>query len=1164
MRRTEDFVSFSATEVGNFLACQHSTSLDLRVADGELERPAQNDIERRLLEKRGLEHEARVLAQLEAQGRKVVTITGAPGAEGTRRAAEETLAAMSAGAELIYQGALLTPGWVGRPDFLQKVAGGGGRWAHHYEPVDAKLSREAKARAVLQLCAYADQLTELQGVFPRQFHVVGGGPEPVPLALLTADYAAYFRSVRQRMQAFVANAAAETEPYPEPVEHCAVCRYWKRCEDRRRGDDHLSLVAGITRRQRDRLGLADVTQLEQLGRLDRERRIDGIQNESLERVREQAALQLKGRQEKRAIYELLQNDVRGIGLEALPKPTPGDLFLDLEGDSFVLDDGLEYLFGLVDFGEPELDFTVRDAPGPARYQAFWAINRAEEKRAFEQVIDRVLLGRQEFPALHLFHFGHREADALKKLSCRHATREAEVDQLLREGVLVDLLPIVRHGLRASVESYSLKELEALHGYQRSTPLREAARAMQLFGWWLETGDHAVAVVDLKSSVQSYNRDDCLSTAQLREFLERMRSELEATRGVTFARPQRPDVKPQEELNERQQVTAALAKRLTEDAAHPHAAARQLLANLLDFHWREAKSGWWEHYRALELAPADRLEDRSCIADLRYVKELEKVKQSIVHLYEFPEQEHSLRTTPEPCDPDTGKPPGNVLEIGARHVKIKRGIRSTTEHPRALIVGKPIDSKPLPESLLALGEAVLLDEPGFEAAKALLLRTPPAALAGAALSRDGEAPEAALARLASDLDGSVVAVQGPPGSGKTYQAASMIYGLLKQGKRVGVTANSHAVIKNLLERVCAQAAEAGQPELVRALHLDAEDSAERDWPFRIDGNKDKARAELESGGINVLGGTAWTWARDDFAGSVDALVIDEAGQMALANALAVARAGRGLVLFGDPAQLEQPQKGVHPPGAEVSALEHWLGGDALTIPPSLGVFLPKTRRLHPRICAFISATFYESRLIADASLGLENQAVILRGDSAACGVRFVPVEHRGNTNQSIEEVQAVQRLVERILTEGSLFQPRTGAPRRLMAADVLVVAPYNVQVAALRRALPEGVLVGTVDKFQGKEAPIVIYSMTSSSAEDAPRGLEFLYSGNRLNVAVSRAQALCFLVASPELARASCKTPQQIKLVNALCAFLEHAAAGHGHGHVYGGAAPRDDKLPAPS
>jgi uncharacterized protein len=1143
MQRGDDgWLSFSATEVGNFLACQHLTSLELQVEAGLLTRPAQNDIERRLLEKRGLEHEARVLDYFRAQGREIVTLQPAPGGEGTRRAAEQTLQAMSAGAPLIYQGTLLTPGWVGRPDFLQRVEGGGGRWPHHYEPVDAKLSREAKARAVLQLCAYADQLHELQAVFPRHLHVAGGGAELALASLLSADYAAYFRSVRQRMQAFVAGATSENAPYPEPAEHCAVCRYWKRCEDRRRADDHLSLVAGITRRQRDRLNLAGVGRLEELGVLDRERRIEGIQVDSLERVREQAALQLEGRRAGRPLYELLKHDTAGIGLEALPKPTPGDLFLDLEGDSFVQGDGLEYLFGLVDFGEPELDFTVRDAPGPARYRAFWAKNRAEEKLAFERVVDRVLLGRQEFPDLHLYHFGHREADALKKLSCRHATREQEVDQLLREGVLVDLLPVVRHGLRASVESYSLKELESLHGYQRQTPLREAARAMQLFGWWLETADEVLPLSELQASIQSYNEDDCHSTARLRDYLERLRLELAQARGAPLARPQRAVVKPPDSLNERQQITRALGLRLTEDPAHPEANARLLLANLLDFHWREAKSGWWEHYRALELAPDDRLDDRACIAQLTLVKEVERIKQSIVYLYTFPEQEHSLRTTPEPCDPLTGKPPGDVVELGARHVKIKRGARSTAPHPSALIVGKPIDSKPLPDSLLALGRAVLDDEPGFEAARALLMRTPPTSVEAGSLLREGEPPEQALARLTQHLRGTVLAVQGPPGSGKTYQAARMIRELLRQGRRVGVTANSHAVIKHLLEQARVQAVDAGEPELVRALHLEADSGGDHAWPFLIDDDKDKARAELEAGRINLLGGTAWTWARDDFAGSVDVLVIDEAGQMSLANALAVARAGRGLVLFGDPAQLEQPQKGVHPPGAEVSTLEHWLGGDALTIPPSLGVFLPKTRRLHPRICDFISSTFYEGRLTAEQGLGLEAQSVSVAAGFSGSGLRFLPVAHRGNTNQSPEEVEVVRGLVERCLAVGSTFQPRSGPARQLTAEDVLVVAPYNVQVAALRRALPEGVMVGTVDKFQGREAPIVIYSMTSSTAEDAPRGLEFLYSRNRLNVAVSRAQALCVLVASPELARASCQTPRQIKLVNALCAYLEHASA----------------------
>jgi uncharacterized protein len=1148
MRRSPA-VSFSATDVASFLACHHLTLLDLRVAGGELERPAQNDVERRMLEKRGLEHEARVLEHYRRRGFDVVSIRSRTGAQGMQTAAEETLAAMERGSELIYQATLLSDdpagvSWVGRPDFLLRVTDGQGRWGHHYEPVDAKLSREAKARAVLQLCAYADQLEQVQGTLPRHFHIAGGGPQPSPQALATADYGAYFRSVRARMRAFVAAQSADPaqeraeqrdEPYPEPVEHCAVCRYWKRCEDRRRADDHLSLVAGITRRQRDRLGMVGVSELAGLAALSGATAVPGIAAEPLERVRRQALVQLRGRQQGATLYELLTGEQPGVGLEALPKPTPGDLFLDLEGDSFAFEgEGLEYLFGLVDFGEPELDFIVRDAPGPARYHAFWASNRADEKRAFEQVIDRVLLGRQEFPDLHLFHFGHREADALKKLSCRHATREAEVDQLLRDGVLVDLLPIVRHGLRASVEAYTLKELEPLHGYRRATELRQAARGMQLFGWWLETGDELLPLLELRATIQSYNRDDCLSTAGLREFLEARRGELAQLLGRAVARPERIPSKPPEELNDRQRATAELGRRLTEEPSHPQAAERQLLAHLLDFHWREAKSSWWEHYRARELPPADRLEDRSAIAELSYVGVVGHVKQSAIHRYTFPEQEHSLRLTPKPLDPDTGRSTGEVVDIQARHVDIRRGPRLDVPHPRALIVGTPIDSTVLAQSLLAFGEQLLTGPPARDAATALLLRRAPA------LSQ-GEAPEQTLARASDELSGAVLAVQGPPGSGKTHQAALLILQLLRQNKRVGVTANSHSVVKHLLGRVCQEAERRGIGADVRALHLEDDADAPREL-FRVDKDKQRARSELEQGRVNLLGGTAWTWARDDYAGSVDVLVIDEAGQLSLASALAVARAARGLVLFGDPAQLEQPQKGVHPDGAEVSALEHWLGGEHLTMPAELGVFLPKTRRMHPRICEFVSETFYEGRLSAETGLGLDQQALLMPGEPWQAGVRFSPVAHRGNTSQSDEEVEAIVSLVERLFAPDTLFRSRRGDTRPLTFDDVLVIAPYNAQVSALRRSLPGELRVGTVDKFQGQEAPVVIYSMTSSSAEDAPRGLEFLYSLNRLNVAVSRAQALCFVVASPELPSAGCRTPRQMKLVNALCAFLERSVA----------------------
>jgi uncharacterized protein len=1135
MRDTPQGTGFSATDLAAFLECEHRTVLDLGVLSGALTRPGQNEIERRLLELRGVEHERNVLDRYRQEGRRITHIPMRPGLEGQSRSAAETLEAMSEGADVIYQGVIAHENWAGRADFLLKVPGGG-RFAHHYEVVDAKLAREAKASAVLQLCVYTDHLSQLQERVPKYFHVAGGGDDEAPTALLVDDYMAYYRAIKKRFECFVAER--DEVPYPEPVDHCNVCLWWKRCEDRRRSDDHLSLVAGATRRQRDRLAAARVTRVIELAELGPGSAVEGIARDSLGRLSHQARLQVLGRTTGKPVYELLPQVSPHVGLEALPLPTPGDLFLDLEGDSFVKGHGLDYLFGLL-----ALSPLGHETPGEPRYHAHWASDAASEKLAFEAIIDRIERGREEFPHLHVFHFGHRESDALKKLSCRHKTREASVDRLLRDHVLVDLHPIVRHSLRGSVEAYTLKELEIFHGFVRSANLRVAARAMQLFGWWLETADPAIDPGTLRGDIETYNRDDCLSAHRLREWLEARRGELERETGQKLSRPLVEPGKPSEERSKTNQETADLARLLIEGVPPEPVPgtlehARRLMADLLEWHWREAKSGYWEYFRARDLAPADRLEDRSVLSELVYEGQTETIKRSEVHRYRFPEQEHAVRLRPSPVDPDTDKNV-NLFKLDAEHLLVKRAKGSSAPHPRALVPGRPIATKSQEESLFALGTAIARDPNGsdFGAARALLAAAAPrAGQAPGPLVAPGESVQRALARLALGLDRSILPVQGPPGSGKTHQAALMIIELVRAGKRVGITANSHAVIKNVLTKVAELAREAP----VRALHIDEDDSDDAALPpFEIDDDKERVTKRLAAGELDVVGGTSWAWSSERFAQSVDVLVVDEAGQMSLANVLAVARAAESLVLFGDPAQLEQPQKGVHPPGAEVSALEHLLGGEALTLPPERGVFLPLTRRLHPEICSFISKVFYESRLEPDPALGLERQLVGGPGVFEGAGLRYVPVRHRGNTNESDEEVDVIRRLVGDLFAASPTFTDREGEIRPLTERDVLVVSPYNAQVAALSRALPK-LRVGTVDKFQGQEAPIVVYSMATSTAEDAPRGLEFLYSLNRLNVAVSRAQALALLVASPELPRAACKTPRQMKLVNGLCSYLELA------------------------
>lgn len=1142
------------TALSGFFSCRHKTSLSLAVAKGELRRPGRNTLERELLELRGHEHEARVLEGFRDAGLQVHALVKAPMNDAERRVAgaRETLEAMRNGADVIYQGVLTDEQWYGRPDFLLKVEGASHLGGHHYQVLDAKLAREPRAEALVQLCVYSEHLSRIQGLMPEHCSILDGSGVQVNFRL--DDYLAFYARAKTAFEGFVASPAPT---YPDPCEHCDVCDWWKVCEDRRRQDDHLSLVAGITRKQRERLQREGVSTLRQLGERDPKQSVPRIEPAQLQKLTQQARLQQAARKEGGLLHEWLLDAEVGQGLERLPEPTPGDLFLDLEGDAFAVEGGLDYLFGLLELGQPEFDFVEREAPGAPRYLKFWATTLGQERRAFEQVMDRIAKGLQEFPKLHVYHFGHRESDALKRLACRHGTREEVVDQLLRQQTLVDLLPVVRQSLRASVENYTLKELEALYAFERRLPRRQASAALQWFGWWLETQCGQEHLAENQAAIESYNEDDCLSTWRLRDWLETGRTEFGRKAGRTLGRPLPPVEKKKagEDTEKTERLTAELLRGVPADPL-PYSpdAQRKLLSDLLNWHWREQKSGWWEHFTARDVPAGERAGHRLVLAALRFEGEVGRVAKSKILRFGFdPTQEHSLRRIPGGTDPDTLKDVG-VIEIGPGHVLIKRGLASKEPHPTALVPSPPLKTQAQQARLTALADSVVREglaetelavstKLEFPAARALLQRRGPGAGAGP-LQTPGEDSVAAVSRLALDLDGRVLAVQGPPGSGKTYRAAHAIVELLRAGRRVGVTANSHSVIGDLLHKAVSEARRAGVGVGAHQIADDASPDAEavgasdakpaftrgKDYPAILQA--------LNSGALNLVGGTAFAWSRQDFEGAVDVLFVDEAGQMSLANALAVACGAKGLVLLGDPAQLEQPQKGVHPQGADVSALGHWLGPN-ITMPSDLGVFLDETRRMHPAICDFVSRTFYEGRL--RPSPGLERQRVIGPAPFDGAGLCYVPVLHQGNTSSSNEEVELIGSLLDQLFSSAAECVDSKGEARTLTPADVLVITPYNAQVAALKQRLGSDIAIGTVDKFQGKEADIVIYSMATSTSDDAPRGLEFLYNLNRLNVAISRARALAVLVASPELFQARCRTPEQLRLVNALCALRQRAS-----------------------
>jgi uncharacterized protein len=1129
---------FSATDVANFLACEHTATLDLAESRKEIKKPFFDDPSVALLQKLGLEHERKYLRQLtDEEGRSVTHIDlEAPWEQGVL----QTGAAVRRGDPAIYQATLINGRWRGRADFLIRVESPSSLGSWSYEVVDTKLARSTKAGAVVQLCFYSDLLSCIQGLEPRSMHVVlGGGVKREEFAV--QRYIAYYRRIRDEYEtAWKANPST----YPEPTLHCEVCSWYPLCDRQRRDDDHLSLVAGISRNQRKALIERDVKTMVSLANLTLPitPQIERIGKAALVRIHEQARLQVKGREDGQAHYELLEPVEAGRGLTVLPVPSAGDVFLDLESNPYVLDQGLEYLIGFLTFsGNAE-----------ARYEAQWSFNRPEERKAFRTFIANMTDRWQQDPAMHIYHYAPYEPTALKRLAGRHATCVDELDELLRAEVFVDLYRVVRQGLRASVESYSIKRLEPLYGFTREVPLRDANVALQSYEAVLALGGERPELGDFLKTIESYNQDDCLSAWRLRDWLELRRSEWEGKNKQVLPRPEIKSGKPGLDLAAQIDNVGEIKARLTGSLPAEELEWNEeqrgcwLLAQMLEWHRREEKSAWWEYYRLCELSDDELQEDKSALGGLIYQGEVGRIKRSIVHRYAFPSQEHSIDRAAEVRDPKTRKSAGEIVVIDERNrtIDIKRGGSSSVPHPTALVPLEIIGTEVLRESLLRLASWVAdnsIEGPGpNKAARDLLLHQRPPALKEAVavpISEDGQLTEAARRIVLSlSVEPSVLPIQGPPGSGKTFTGARMIVELVRQGRRVGISAVSHKVITYLLREVCATAS--ANNVRLRAIQKANAEGDGCEHPL-VDPTEDNAaiRNALAIGSAQVAAGTGWLWSRPEMANSVDVLFVDEASQMSLANTLAISQAATSLVLLGDPQQLDQPQRGIHPPGAEVSALGHLLNGRK-TIGAVQGLFLAETRRLHPDICTFTSELFYDGRLVARPENA--RQRLNAKGPLDGTGLRFAPVEHSGNQNESSEEVEKVVMLVDTLLRNGTTWTDKKGETRGLKIEDILVVAPYNAHVSALIASLPSGARVGTVDKFQGQEAPLVFYSMATSTPEDAPRGMEFLYSLNRLNVAISRARCIAVIVASPALLQVQCKTPRQIELANAFCRYVELA------------------------
>jgi uncharacterized protein len=1162
-------------------------------------KPPKNDDElTAILQKYGAEHEERYLEALRVQlgkvGRNIVDLDvareqqGSYGLEELRVRAAAVIEAFGNGPDALYQPTFFNEderlAWIGRADFLVPTDASSALGAYSFEPYDTKLARIAKVNALLQLCSYAEHIAAIQGNEPEQVHIVTGSEQEGIVSVRLSEVSAYFRRVKEAFQQSLVDGFSDATE-PKPVEHCTICRWSRVCAKRWRDDDDVTFVAGVTNSYRDVLRAAGINTLPDLAAAPE--CPSDMRPESFERLQHQARLQMQTRIAKQAdpdaapVHEFVRPIRERRGFNLLPEPSPGDLFYDIEGHPYRGPEGLEYLHGLA----------WVDLDGSIRYEAIWAHDEDSERLALQRVVDLIYerIDAPDGENLRVYHFGHYEPSALRRLATRYATYETKLSRLFRESRFVDLSRVVNQGLRIGVESYSIKKLEDLYGFTRDDLVEEGSLSIVHYENWLQSRN--VAGFDEKGDTSildglaKYNRNDCVSTIHLRTWLEVRRRELAALLSAEeSASLERPLLNV---INDEESIGVGLVSQLNVGRFDPELSDedtvrlghRWLLADLLDFHNREDAVSRFEVFQLVNKTEEELFEDANVIAGLRFEQELDLssnksgTRFTAVRRYRFDpgqfiklDESDSIRATNfyAPTGPDGER--GSTPSVSIEHLDVDTGTvdlriasgEQPLPHPDAIYEYTYINKSGFHDALIELAEHVLDESStGYRASRDLLKRTAPRLRRQLlpALASDGEITSEVISTIASDLDESYFVIQGPPGTGKTFSSARAILDLVRKKHRIGIAANTHGAVEQLLLEIAKHAEAFGftSSDPLKVLHKPKKATANAFEP-RTDVvavtasiKNEEVRSLVDD--HHIIASTSFLFTSEHMRGQIDILFIDEAGQLSLADTLGASMSTKNLVLVGDPQQLKQPTKAAHPGQSGLSGLEY-VNQDADVVPPDYGVLLRTTRRMHPSITEFVSEQVYEGKLSSDDACSL--QRIDGPDRLSGFGLRWIPVDHQGCSTMSNEECAVVVDIYYQLL--GRTFTDKEGRTRPITVDDLFVIAPYNHQTQRLRLQLEahadahkHGVTrellkgrVGTVDKAQGDEAPVVIISYTSSSSEDIPRGMDFHYSKNRFNVAISRAKALAIVVASPRLLDVSCKTIEQVKLANMLCRYAEVA------------------------
>ena len=1081
-----------------------------------------------LLQRKGVLHEKEVLESFLDQKLNVVKIIRNPDAD------QDTYNAMKLGADVIYQAALSLSKFKGYADFLIKVKGKSHFGDYYYEVWDTKLSKTLKPYVVIQLCSYSEMLEQLQGKRPDYIVALLGNGEKKRLR--TNDYFYYYQNLKSRF--LQAHQNFSEYRYENPPDFIRCGRWTKYAKNILKEVDHLVQIATITSSQIKKLRKAGVNTMQEIVDMDCNS-IKDINHNVLIRLKAQAKIQKDSNGRETPLYQILSHEVnKKMGLSLLPKSSPLDIYFDIEG--FPLEDGgLEYLWGVTYF----------DQNGARQFKDFWAHNKEQEKTAFKAFIEFVYKRWLQDPTMHIYHYANYEIAACRKLMGRYGIYEQEVDQLLQNEVFVDLYKVVKGGLLLGESRYSIKNVEHLYRSKRSTDVSSGGDSVVVYEAWRDNKDGDTwEKSEILKAIREYNIDDCNSTQELVDWLRLRQKE----HGIVYlGKTQAIEAEAQDKITERIILRDALlqkATQLKDQGDVKNAEVHSLFAWVLEFHRREKKPMYWKFFDRMGLSDEELIDDMDCLALCKRTNKTPYKKtpksKSFIYEYAFDSNQEFKGICKKYIilgkERDDGKNISvNIIKEDSNFDKGLIALQVSQELDKiiTLIPDENIPVKPIPEAISKQAESFLRGNLVNTSITDFLMRNIPRII-GHQLGQpivSSHNPSLRLLEILKavrNLNNSYLAIQGPPGSGKTHTGKYVIAELLKLNKKVAISSNSHKVINHLLINTVKYCKEEG----IKGYFACTKDTDERLTELGVHICKNENIATYLQPNC-VIGTTAWGFARKDLENTFDYLFIDEAGQVSIANLIAMSRSTKNIILMGDQMQLGQPSQGNHPEESGLSILDYLLHGTP-TIPRSMGIFLGTTYRMHSSVNRFISDAIYESKLESDPDNDYQCIKVpdryqgILKKEA---GIIAAPVLHEGNTQASEEEVKKISILAHQLI--GRTFTAKNRIERFINWNDILFVAPYNHQVNKLKSVLGEQANVGSVDKFQGQEAPIVFLSMCSSNANESARGMEFLFSKNRINVAISRAQCMAIVVYSPTLLKNSTSNLKQLEITNLFCKLV---------------------------